>query len=76
MRAIVGWSVVDKIGDIVCPVLVLASDEDYSPIAEKQAYTDKLSQGSLVVIEDARHALPAEKPDVFNQALETFLIGL
>jgi len=76
MRAIVGWSVMERIKDIACPTLALASDKDYTSVAEKQAYVDELSQGSLVVIDDARHALPAEKPHEFNNALFTFLEDL
>ncbi len=73
MKAIVGWSVLDKISEIHCPTLVLASDEDYTPVAEKQAYVKMLPQGELVVIDDARHALPVERPAEFNAALKSFL---
>jgi len=76
MQAIVGWSVADKLDRITCPVLVLASDQDYSSVAEKQAYVDQIAPGKLVVIKDARHALPAEKPEAFNQALDSFLKNL
>lgn len=74
MRAIVGWSVVDKLENIHCPTLILASDEDYTPVAEKRAYVAKLTRGKLVIIQDARHALPAERPLEFNAALNTFLL--
>ncbi len=73
MHAIVGWSVVDKLSQIQCPVLVLASELDYSPVSEKEAYMESLSNGKLVVIEKARHALPKEMPDIFNKAVESFL---
>ena len=73
MRAIVGWSVMKQLKNITCPTLVLASDNDYSSVAEKQAFTEKLAQGKLVVIDDARHALPVERPAEFNAALSQFL---
>jgi pimeloyl-ACP methyl ester carboxylesterase len=73
MQAIVGWSVMDLIAKISCPTLILASDEDYTPVSEKQLWTKKLSGGQLGVIKDARHALPVERPQEFNAALESFL---
>ncbi len=73
MRAIVGWSIMDQIENISCPALTLASNNDYSSVAEKQAFTRKLKQGRIVVIDDARHALPVERPDEFNAALDQFL---
>jgi pimeloyl-ACP methyl ester carboxylesterase len=77
LRAIfAGWSVAERLRDIGCPVLVLASDQDYTPVALKQAYATRLSNASVVVVADARHALPMEKPREFNEALETFLASL
>ncbi len=73
MRAIIGWSVVDRIAGINCPTLVLGSEFDYTPVAEKQAYVERMTRAKLVVIEDSRHALPLEKPEQFNAAVEAFL---
>ena len=75
MRAIVGWSVADQIEDIRCLTLVIASEEDYTPVAVKKAYVQRMARAELVVIEDARHALPAEQPEKFNAAIEAFLVG-
>jgi 3-oxoadipate enol-lactonase len=77
LRAIfAGWSVAERLAEIRCPVLVLASDQDYTPVALKQAYATRLSNARVVVVPDARHALPMEKPREFNDALETFLLSL
>ncbi len=73
MKALVGWSVADRLGDIRCPTLVIAADEDYTPVSLKQAYVAKMVQAELVVIEDSRHGTPVEQPEQFNQALMTFL---
>jgi len=73
MKAIVGWSVADRIGDIRCPTLVIASDEDYTPVEVKEEYVRKMPNAKLVVIEDARHAVTAEHPAEFNAVLDTFL---
>jgi 3-oxoadipate enol-lactonase len=53
--------------------LVIASDEDYTPVAFKEEYVKKMPNAKLVVIEDARHAVTAEKPVEFNMVLDEFL---
>ena len=73
MRAIVGWSVSDRLGDIRSPTLVITADEDYAPVSLKEAYVAKMPQAELVVIADSRHATPAERPEQFNEALMAFL---
>jgi pimeloyl-ACP methyl ester carboxylesterase len=66
---------VDRLGDIGCPAMVIASDNDYTPVAEKQAIVDRIPRAALVVMEDARHAVTAEKPEEFNALLDGFLTG-
>lgn len=73
MLALFGWSVADRIGGIRCAVLVVAADEDYTPVALKEAYTAQMPHARLVVIPDSRHATPVEQPEAFNQALSDFL---
>jgi 3-oxoadipate enol-lactonase len=77
LRAIfAGWSVMDRLPGIRCPVLVVASDQDYTPVALKQAYAARLPRARVLVVPDSRHALPLEKPQEFNDALAGFLAGL
>jgi pimeloyl-ACP methyl ester carboxylesterase len=73
MRAIYNWSVLDQLDKISIPTLVVGADGDYFPTADKEAYTLRIPGAELVIIDDARHALPAEKPAEFNQAVERFL---
>ncbi|MDH7487962.1 MAG: alpha/beta hydrolase [Anaerolineae bacterium] len=73
MRAIVGWSVADRLGEIDIPTLVVAADEDYTPVSTKEAYVAKIPRAELAVIRDARHAVPVERPDEFNAAVGAFL---
>ena len=73
LRAIVGWDVENCIHEIGCPTLVVASDEDYFPLEEKRAYVGLMRNAKLVVIENARHAVTAQKPEQFNQLLNEFL---
>lgn len=73
MRALIGWSVMDKLGSIRCPTLVVAADQDYTPVALKERYTRLMPDARLVVIPDAHHATPVEQPEAFNAALTDFL---
>jgi pimeloyl-ACP methyl ester carboxylesterase len=73
LRAIVGWSVTDRIQDINLPTLVVAADGDYTPVSAKQAFVSKMPQVELVVIPDSRHATPVDSPEKFNEAVMSFL---
>lgn len=73
MRAMIGWSVMDKLGSIRCPTLVVSADQDYTPVVLKEAYTKSIPNAQLVVIPDAHHATPVEQPEKFNAALKDFL---
>jgi len=72
-RAIMGWSVVERLGEIGCPVLVVAADQDYTPVAFKEAYAANLPHAELAVISDSRHLTPVDRPEQFNEALLAFL---
>ncbi|HRZ39887.1 MAG TPA: alpha/beta hydrolase [Candidatus Omnitrophota bacterium] len=75
MRALTGWSVKDRLGSIQCPALVIAADQDYTPLAWKEEYTALMPGAQIVVIPDAHHAVPVEKPEEFNTVLAEFLNG-
>jgi 3-oxoadipate enol-lactonase len=73
LRAIIGWSVRDRIGGIRCPVLVIAADHDYTPVSAKEAYLPLIPGATLKVVADSRHATPMERPEAFNALLREFL---
>jgi pimeloyl-ACP methyl ester carboxylesterase len=72
-QALIGWSVAEHLEEIHVPTLVIAGDEDYSPVAAKEAYVTRIPDARLVVIPDSRHATPVDQPELFNQALLEFL---
>lgn len=74
MRAMVGWSVTDKLGSIKCPTLVISADQDYTPVAVKERYTKLMPNAELVIIPDAHHATPVEQPEKFNAVLMDFIV--
>ncbi len=73
VRAMVGWSVKARLGTIRCPSLIISADQDYTPLALKEEYTRLIPGARLVVISNAHHATPLEKPVEFNSALQAFL---
>lgn len=73
VRAIARFSVADRLDQIRCPVLVVSSDRDYTPVSAKQAYLPQLASAKLIVIRDAGHACTLDQPDQVNAALLDFM---
>lgn len=73
MRAIVGWSVADHIGRLKIPTLIVAADQDYTPVAAKEAYIAQMPNATLKIIENARHAVAAERPEALNKVVDEFI---
>jgi 3-oxoadipate enol-lactonase len=73
LRALVGWSVTARLGEIACPTLIVTSDHDYTPVAAKEAYAARIPRAQVKVISDARHAVPVERPEEFNAAVLEFI---
>jgi 3-oxoadipate enol-lactonase len=76
LSALVGWSVMAALPQIQCPVLVVTADQDYTPVAWKQTFTDRMPNASLAVIPNSRHLMPIEKPEAFHEVLLPFLSGV
>jgi len=73
MRALAGWTVEEHIHKITVPTLILASDQDYTPVAAKEAYVAKMSSAHLEIIENAHHAVSMERPQALNASIRQFL---
>jgi len=73
MRALKNWTVMEELHKIKCPALIIHSDEDYSPLEHKKQYTSLIPKGELIIVKDARHALPMEKPEEYNKILTEYL---
>ena len=62
---------------IVVPTLAIAGREDpAAPPAELQIIAERIPNARLLVIEQANHLLPAEKPREVAEAIRGFLRGL
>ena len=71
--SMLNWNVTGQIGAIHCPTLILSADQDYTPIAVKEAYARLMPDSQVVVIPNTHHAVPMEAPALFNAALMEFL---
>ncbi len=76
MKASLGWSVVERLEEIGCPTLVISAEHDYFPSPVAEGYLNRIPEGKMVLIEGARHAVPAEKPALFNALIGEFLAEL
>lgn len=71
--AINGWSVADRVSKIRCPVLVVASDQDYTAVEVKQAYAAQIPGAVVTVLPNSRHAAPVDQPEQLNRVILDFL---
>jgi 3-oxoadipate enol-lactonase len=75
MKAIVGWTIKDRLNQISARLLVVASELDYSSVESKQPIVEEAQDATMIVVEGARHLLPVERPDEFNRILVEFLLS-
>ncbi|MEN3794703.1 alpha/beta hydrolase [Fulvimarina sp. MAC3] len=62
------------LADIACPVLLMVGAQDaWSPVSQHEAMLALLPDARLVVIDDAGHFAPVERPDQTAAALIPFL---
>jgi pimeloyl-ACP methyl ester carboxylesterase len=60
-------------GVMVPTLVVVGTDDDYTPVAEAQAMHDGIPGSSLAVIDGAGHLPNLERADEFNRALDHLL---
>lgn len=73
IRAILGWSALPVVNGVDTPILIVAGDRDYTPLAYKQAYVAQLRNAELQVVTDSGHATPLDQPERLNALLERFI---
>ncbi|MCP4131272.1 MAG: alpha/beta hydrolase [bacterium] len=68
------FNVMDRLGEITVPVLVLTAEDDkLAPPKYGTFLADALSNASLTQIPGAGHMSPVEKPEAVNSALLSFI---
>lgn len=73
IHALIGWSALERIHAIACPVLILAAEFDYTPLADKRAEAARFPHMKFVVIEGSRHGTPFDAIERFNACVVDFL---
>ena len=73
LRALAGWTVVNRLGEIRAPVLLVTADQDFTAVEEKRRYVAQLSDARLAVIPHSRHITHLDQPDEFNRVVLEFL---
>jgi pimeloyl-ACP methyl ester carboxylesterase len=73
INALIGWSALDRIHAIACPVLILAAEFDYTPLAEKRIEAARFPHAQFIVMEGSRHGTPFDATERFNASVLEFL---
>lgn len=58
-----------------CPVLIVAGDRDYWPVAAKRLQAARFPNSRVAVVEESGHATPVERPEEFNAIVSSFFSG-
>jgi pimeloyl-ACP methyl ester carboxylesterase len=75
-KGLLNWSVIDRIGQIAAPALIISSERDYTPLAAKHAYAAKLKHARVEELKDSGHAAPADQPEALVALIRPFLDNL
>lgn len=67
------WGIGEKIKNIEVPTLVIASDNDYTPVSLKENYTQKMKNAKLEVVKNSRHGVTMDQPEDFNRIILNFI---
>ncbi|MCS5710088.1 alpha/beta fold hydrolase [Candidatus Berkiella aquae] len=74
LQAFQHWDVLARIHSLNCPTLIITGDEDYTPVAYKQFYSQFIKNVHLVVIQDSRHLTIIDQAPSCNQAIIEFIL--
>ena len=71
-----GWTVMDRLGEITAPTLILAGRHDFQfPPEHQESLAAGIAHARLQIIEEAGHNVLSEKPKEINQEILSFLAG-
>ncbi len=69
------WNLLPKLGAVKAPVLIIHGEVDPIPVESSEAWAKAYPNSRLLVIKDAGHVSHVEQPEIFFNAVETFLKG-
>ncbi len=70
--ALARWAAVDRLERLRSRILLIAAENDYTPLAEKRELAKKLN-ADLVVVRGSRHGTPFDSVEVTNASLLALL---
>ena len=73
VRALAGWTVSDRLDTLKMPTLVVAAEQDYTPMEAKEAFVREMVDARLERVADSRHGTPFDQPEIFNRLVLDFL---
>ncbi|MBB5606784.1 MULTISPECIES: alpha/beta fold hydrolase [unclassified Janthinobacterium] len=73
LDAIFHWQIEVRFDALTMPVRILAADQDYTPVASKQAFAAQFPHCEFEVIANSRHATPLDQAQRVNTLLRSFL---
>ncbi len=71
-RALAEWCAVDRLQGFKTTTLMIAGEHDYTPLAEKRAWAQRMN-AELVVVRNSRHGTPFDATEATNACLMAFL---
>lgn len=74
-RALADWCAAERCRDFAVPMLMLAGEYDYTPLAEKRDWAARLN-AALTVVRGSRHGTPFDAIAATNRCLRDFCAGL
>lgn len=73
VQAIGQFDVSGSLSGCDIPALIIAADQDYTPVAFKRAFTAQMKSAQLSVVPNSRHATPLDSPAFCNEEIRQFL---
>lgn len=73
-RALADWCAAERCAGFATPMLMLAGEHDYTPLAEKHAWAGRLG-AQIAVVTGSRHGTPFDAIAATNAALLAFMAG-
>jgi 3-oxoadipate enol-lactonase len=70
--ALARWAILDRLDQLKCRILIIAAENDFTSLAEKQDLAAKLN-AELVVVRGSRHGTPFDSVEVTNASLLALL---
>jgi len=70
--ALARWAILDRLDRLACRVLLIAAENDFTPLAEKRELAKRL-KAELVVVRGSRHGTPFDSVEATNATLLAML---